>query len=487
VTTPALEFSQEMEPFDYLMFRCEGNPRMRSPIMAVSLLDTNPGIDRLRVAFDRASRVVLRLRQRVVEPALPVTSAQWVIDPDFDITYHVRRVRAPAPGGLRDVLDLATSMMSMPLDTGRPLWEAVLVEDVDDDGAEAALIMKVNHSLTDGVGAIELLLQLYDFERDANRGPMPHLPVPEDRSPTALVAKALRRAPVHAVTNAGRRLRSVVGGVTGVVRDPVGTVDGARRFAGAVRPGAGGPQAPASPLLRRRGLGRRLEVLDVPLDSLRAAAGAAGASLNDAYLAALCAALRRYHDELGVPVTAIPLAMPINIRTDDDPAGGNRFGGVRLVAPVGEPDPLERMRQIQRNIRATVEAPTVTPPDAVAQALSRLPGPLLDALASKAATTDINASNVRGYPDDPYVAGAKIVKAYWFGPLTGVAIMALLMSQAGTCFVGVHYDTASVTDSQLFARCLREGFDEVLAAAPRPRSAPRSTSRKKLAGRAGSR
>ena len=114
-----------------------------------------------------------------------------------------------------------------------------------------------------------------------------------------------------------------------------------------------------------------------------------------------------------------------------------------------------------------------------------MPDALLDVMSSKATGTDINASNVRGYPEDPYVAGAKIVKAYWFGPLTGAAIMSLLMSQADTCFVGVHYDTAAVTDGELFARCLREAFDEVLAVAPTNRSATKRAPAAKSAKKQG--
>ena len=108
---------------------------------------------------------------------------------------------------------------------------------------------------------------------------------------------------------------------------------------------------------------------------------------------------------------------------------------------------------------------------AVAPVLCRLPTPLLGVLASSAAGNDVQASNLRGYPEAPYIAGAKIEKTYWFGPLPGVAMMVVLMSQAGTCFVGVHYDTASVSDGELFARCLQEGFDEVLAAAAEGRAA----------------
>ena len=94
----------------------------------MSLLDTDPGLEPLRAAFDRASRVVLRLRQRVVTPALPITPAQWIVDPDFDITYHVRRVRAPAPGRVHDVLDPRHQLLQpAPPDTYRR-W-GYLLED----------------------------------------------------------------------------------------------------------------------------------------------------------------------------------------------------------------------------------------------------------------------------------------------------------------------------------------------------------------------
>jgi hypothetical protein len=40
--------------------------------------------------------------------------------------------------------------------------------------------------------------------------------------------------------------------------------------------------------------------------------------------------------------------------------------------------------------------------------------------------------------------------------------MVVMLSHVGRCYVGINYDTASVTDSELFARCLQEGFDEVM-------------------------
>ena len=44
------------------------------------------------------------------------------------------------------------------------------------------------------------------------------------------------------------------------------------------------------------------------------------------------------------------VAMPVNLRTDDDPAGGNRFAGARIAAPIGEPDPARRILLIREQV-----------------------------------------------------------------------------------------------------------------------------------------
>jgi diacylglycerol O-acyltransferase / wax synthase len=58
--------------------------------------------------------------------------------------------------------------------------------------------------------------------------------------------------------------------------------------------------------------------------------------------------------------------------------------------------------------------------------------------------------------------------------LPGVAMMVVLISRGGFCTITARYDRAAVRDEALFARCLLEGFDEILALAgdPTPRAAP---------------
>jgi diacylglycerol O-acyltransferase / wax synthase len=54
--------------------------------------------------------------------------------------------------------------------------------------------------------------------------------------------------------------------------------------------------------------------------------------------------------------------------------------------------------------------------------------------------------------------------------------MVVLISRGGWCTITARYDRASVRNEALFAQCLVEGFDEILALAgdPAPHAVPAS-------------
>src|ERR1700754_1764842 len=169
---------EELSAFDQLLHRGEANPRTRSGIMGVELLDATPEWERFRARFEYASRKVLRLRQKVVMPTLPTAAPRWVVDPDFNLDFHVRRMRVSEPGTLRQVFDLAEVAAQSPLDIARPLWTATLIEGLAD--GKAATLLHLSHAVTDGVGSVEMFAQIYDLERDAPPQPAPTQPIPQD-------------------------------------------------------------------------------------------------------------------------------------------------------------------------------------------------------------------------------------------------------------------------------------------------------------------
>ncbi|MBV5243075.1 MULTISPECIES: wax ester/triacylglycerol synthase family O-acyltransferase [Mycolicibacterium] len=465
---------EELSPLDQILHRGEANPRTRSGIMTIELLDTTPDWDTFRTRFEHASRKVLRLRQKVVTPTLPTTAPRWVVDPDFNLDFHLRRVRVPEPGTLRQVMDFAEIAAQSPLDISRPLWTATLIEGVQD--GRAALMVHLSHAVTDGVGGVEMFANLYDFEREPPPQPVPPMPVPTDLSPNDLMRSGLNRLP-------GTIVGGVVGAVAGaaqavghVVRDPVerlGSVfDYARSGVRVV-----GPVADPSPILRRRSLSSRSEAIDIEFSDLHRASKAAEGSINDAYLAGLCGALRLYHESMGVPVDTLPMAVPVNLRSDADPAGGNRFVGVNLAAPVGLSDPAMRIKEIRAQMRSKRDERALDVVGAIAPLVSLLPDSVLETMAGSIVNSDVQASNVPVYAGDTFIAGAKVLRQYGLGPLPGVAMMVVLISRSGYCTISTRYDRASITDPGLLAQCLLDGFDEVLALGGDGRAVPATFSR----------
>jgi len=458
-TAPAGQ-PDELSPLDYLLHRGEAHPATRSAFLDLELLDRPADWGRLHEAIDRASRVVIRMRQKVVVPPLPTTAPRWVVDPDFDLDYHLRRVALPAPGTLRQLLDLAEVTLQSPLDTSRALWEAMYVEGVE--GNRAALMIKLSHAVTDGLGGIALFEQIYDTEPDPAPRPLPPVPIPSDLSGDDLLRQSLIQLPETAVSASWKLLGRTAGAVGRLVLQPGSTVAGVVGFAGSAGRMLAAPPAPPSPLLRGRSLVTRTHVLEVPLADLRAAAKAAGGSVNDAYLAALCGGLGRYHEALGVPVDALPLTIPVSLRTSDDPASGNHFTGVPLAAPVGEPDPADRLRQIREQVVARRREPGIDVIGWLAPVLGVLPDEVVQGVFDRITPADIQASNVPGYAQETFLAGARVDRQYGMGPMPRIAMMAVLISRAGTCTVTCRYDTASFTVPDQLEKCLQLGFDEVV-------------------------
>jgi diacylglycerol O-acyltransferase / wax synthase len=443
------------------MWRTEADPRLRSTGVVLELLDRAPDAGRTRAAHEHATRAFPRLRQRVVEDPLGLAAPRWVVDADFDLDYHLRTVRLPAPGTLQQVLDLAQVLHQAPFDRQRPLWEAVVVEGLEGDGA--AYLLKLHHSLADGQGIVQLL-ELAHSDRREPRAPQAPLPVPAPGRTTgrSLLRSTLLRAPARGLRAAAAVAEDVVATTGRASTAAAGAVAYARSLGRVLGP----PPAPSSALLGQRSLGRRLGILEAPLADLRAAGRAAGGTVNDAFLAAVCGGVGRYHAEHGLPVEDLTLALPVSTRRPEDPPGSNRFAGARIAGPAGEPDPARRIALLGERVRAARAEPALDFLGQLSPALSRLPGHLTGPLSAQLTSSiDVQASNIPGLRREAYLAGARVTGVFPFGALPGPALMVTLLSHVDRCCIGITADAAATPDFDVLQRCLREGLDEVLALA----------------------
>jgi WS/DGAT/MGAT family acyltransferase len=455
--------SADMTAWEGVMWRTEVNPLTRSSGALVELLECEPDWERLVAAHERVTRAIPRLRDRVVEPIVPLVPPAFSRDEKFDVRNHLHRIRLGS-GTMHELLDLAESIYDRPFQPGRPPWEGLLVTGLE--GGGAAYVLKMHHSLTDGQGLVQLLSMAHSRSREPTpAGPEPPLPPSEQLNPVTLLTSRLLRQATSAPGMFLNRAAESVRLAGRTITQPSQVIGDGIRFTRSLRRVLSPPPVGRSPLLAgNRGSRCRFVALDVALADLKAAGKAAGGSVNDAFLAALLGGFRRYHEHFDVHVDFMPMALPISLRTADDPAGGNRFAGARFAAPVGEPDPRERIQAIREFVLSARAEPAIGALDVLAPAVSRLPRSVLVGLAATmTSVSDVQASNIPGLGHTAYLAGARITQTFPFGPRPGVAAMVTMLSYDGTCCIGFNVDPEAITDTDVFERCMREGFDEVLA------------------------
>ena len=460
------QFTHHMSDEDALMWHIEKDPILRSTILAVAIFDRPPDWTRLRARIERATRVIPRLRQRVLSPPFRIGPPRWATESTFDLDFHLRRLRLTPPGDAPTLLDALQPIASSAFDRARPLWEFTLFEGLEGD--RAALAMKVHHSITDGVGGMALLTELVDLEREPgeldDELDLPAVPAPDTFGTVALVRDSLSHTSRRMLGIARRTPGRVTSNAFAAVRDPVGAAANVAITARSVSRLLAPATSPMSPLMVDRGLGRCLAMLNVGLDDLRRTGKSTEGSVNDVFLAAIIGGLHRYHERHGVVIDSLRMSLPINLRTAGDDAGGNRFAPARFPVPADVEDPAERVRALGVLVRNWRAEPALRMTSALAGTLNRLPTSTTTALfGGMLKCVDFVATNVPGAPVPVYTGGARIDRMYAFAPTAGAAVNVSLISHCDTCCVGVVVDTTAVPDAAVLVDCLRLGFEEMLA------------------------
>ena len=462
-----------MRQNDAFTWYMESDPELRSTVVAIAWLQRAPVWADLVRRMERATRQVPSFRQRLVEVPGHLSTPRWTTDAHFDVAWHLRRAAAPAPYGRDQVLELAALAAMSGFDRTRPLWEFTLVEGLE--GGGAAVVMKMHHSLTDGIGGVQLAVALFDFETEPGAGhraddPLPAAPAGEQAQGHRLVLEALCDRATRLRGGVLDAVRHAPGASLRLVRHPFSTgadvVETARSIGRTVRP----LSSTLSPVMTQRGPGRVLHTITVGLDELKQAGAVCGGTLNDSFVASVTGGLRRYHERHGATVAELTVTLPISIREPGDAPGGNRITLQRLRVPLSMADPVHRMHAIGARCRAARAERSLAFTDAIAGALNLVPTAFVGAMLKH---VDFLASDVTGFPEPIFLCGAPVTGYSAFGPTIGAALNATLFSYNGTCCIGLTVDTTAVPDHELLVECLTEGLAEVIEAAhPERRAGP---------------
>ena len=109
-------------------------------------------------------------RMKLADSALNLDNPVWVDDPSFELDHHLHRVELPAPGGPRELSELAARLVAERMDRDRPVWDMWVVEGlVDADPglkANVAVILRMQHVLADGPTALNIFSRLCSTQSD---------------------------------------------------------------------------------------------------------------------------------------------------------------------------------------------------------------------------------------------------------------------------------------------------------------------------------
>ncbi len=380
-----------------------------------------------------------RFSQRATEPRIRIGAPHWEDDPRFELARHVHRHTLPAPGDQAALEAFVGTLQSTPLDRGRPLWSAHLVDGFGDG---AAIVLRIHHCIVDGISLGRVLLSLSDHAPDAGIAPDTKPETPPLAGPAGSATPAVQ-ASRKLATALAHETRHTVTHPADILRGRIAGLD-TRSVAKLARTG------PDTPTVLKGTLSvpqRTSWATPVSLAEIKQIGRPTSATVNDVALAALTGALREHLLARGSLVEEIRAYMPFNLRPPDEPIPrelGNRFGLVFLTLPIGLEDRRQRLACVQQrmaDIKRSEEgrlafdglrALVVWP-----RGSERL---AIDFFSSKATVV---VSNMPGPAQPIRLAGVTVKGMFVMAPRSGsVGLSVTIFSYNGRVTFGVNADAA---------------------------------------------
>lgn len=400
-------------------------------------------------------------RRRLVRVPLELDFPYWVDDANFDLEYHVRHGRLPAPGDWRQFCIHMARYHSRPLDMHKPLWEMYVVEGLDNISwlpeGSYAIATKVHHAAVDGVSIIDFFSAMADID---NKG-TPAVPLNTaklHRSPQPSLLDMAVRATWHTI-------RSPIGMVDGVMRAAPGLYNFAQEALRSQKEVK--HRVPDTRFNCPASRHKMFDATSMSLDDFKTVRKTVpGCTINDVVLAVCSGGLRDYlihHDEL--PDESLVAWVPINARqggTSDRDRPGNNITSMTAPIFTNVEDPIERLRcihsatQRSKAAKAGVSARLMTDLSKHAPAATQvLAGRLVLRAGLAARMCNLFISNVPGPQLPLYMNGARQVATYGMAPLAeGMGLFIATPSYNGQITFGVTSTRDAMPDIRFFVTCL---------------------------------
>jgi len=329
-----------------------------------------------------------------------IANLTWAFDKDLDLEYHLRRSALPSPGRVRELLELTSRLHGSLLDRHRPLWESHLVEGLND--GRFAVYTKIHHALVDGVSGMRLMSKALATDAQDH-----DIRVPwgaNQRSKAKAKAKAKSR---FSITD---ELRGMADSVLGLGSSTLYLAQKALLEQQLTLP-VGAPKTLFNVPI---GGARRCAAQSWPIERFMAVKQAAGVTLNDVVLAMCGGALRAYLlEQNALPDRPLIAMVPVSLRDDATPGGGNQVGALLASLATDLDDPAQRLAEVSASMRRNKEVFKQLPKMQQLALSAFNISPLLlslvsPALGSAAPPFNLVISNVPGSREPLYWNGARL-------------------------------------------------------------------------------
>ena len=437
--------------------------------------------------YSNRLRVMPPMTRKLVEVPLNLDHPYWVSDGNYDPEFHIRHLALPRPGDWRQLCILISRLHARPLDRDHPLWEAYVIEGLDNvEGVPEgsfAVFSKTHHAAIDGTSGMEMTAAIHDLSPDYKTSQKPvMINIDSHPSKLELIARSQLnniKKPFHFIS---------------VARN---TVPGMARAYNATRKGEL-QQVKNVPRTRFNGKvspHRVFQAITVDLEDVKGIKNAVpGATVNDAALTIVGGALRKYlteHAEL--PEHSLAAMAPVNVRSDADNTGGNIVSALTVQIRTDIEDPMERLAAVHNGTKDAKQYSNAVGAKAMTDYSQFIPSTLTAQAARLASrwglmsrvkpTFNCVVTNVPGPPVPLYSTGAKMVANFGTGPVQdGLGLFHVIGSYCGQFTISATSCRDMMPDPDFYRECLQASFDELVAAAgvkskPAARKKPRAASR----------
>ena len=463
-------------------------------IACVSVFDAEIPFDEFVANIASKLHLVPRYRQIVVTPQYNLGYPSWEADPNFDITRHIFRARIDPPGGEAELEALAGRILSQLMDRTKPLWEIHVVEGCA--GGQGALIVKVHHSLADGVSGASLLKIMLDPTPEGSRAmgrPDARQSINHRKTPAPgpiAAGQSLVDALASAVHGSLENMLAVETGLLGLTQWLLAdrTQNGLDDLIG-LAPELAAP-IQRLPFNRLCDGERHFCWAGFDFADVKRIREAAGGKVNDVILTVVTRALAsyaRFHGQ-SVHKRLLRVVCPVSTRTNGQTESlGNSITFLPVVLPMDIRNPIEMLQAISTRTDVMKRARMAELVTMAASWLGSTPPPLqaafwggLPFLTLPVSLFNVICTNVPGSPVPLYTLGRRMLATYPQVPTgweLGIGIAA--STYDGKLFFGLNSDTHAAPDANRLRDFIGVAFEDLCRAAGLRKAPPRSTRRRK--------